>query len=388
VNFHDVTERKQAEAALRASEERYRVISELVSDYAYAYHIAPDGSAVLEWVTDAFSRITAYGREEMAVFDQWAAIVYPADRAIADQHTRRLLNGQTDVCEYRIRAKDGRILWMRLYGRPLWDAAEARVMRIYGAVQDITQIKQLEQQLSQAHKMEAIGHLAGGIAHDFNNLLTVILGNTELLLDPTTPIEALRENAKQIQDAMKRAAALTRQLLAFSRQQVLEPRQLNINTVVNEMRQLLHRLIGEGIDLVTRLDWDVGSVHADPSQIEQVIMNLAVNARDAMPGGGTLAIQTSNVVFDDADTPTQHGVGRGRYVMLTISDTGMGMDAQTRARIFEPFFTTKAPGKGTGLGLATVHGIVAQSRGAITVESAPNQGSTFAIYLPQMDAAE
>jgi two-component system, cell cycle sensor histidine kinase and response regulator CckA len=262
------------------------------------------------------------------------------------------------------------------------------VTRIYGAVQDITQIKQLEQQLSQAQKLEAIGQLAGGIAHDFNNLLTVILGNTELLLDPDTPMEALRENAEQIHDTTKRAAALTRQLLAFSRQQVLEPRRLDINRIVHDMRQLLHRLIGEDIDLVTRLACDLGQVHADPGQIEQVIMNLAVNARDAMPDGGTLVILTSNVVLDTADTHTQRGIGHGRYVMLTINDTGMGMDAQTRARIFEPFFSTKAPGKGTGLGLATVHGIVAQSGGSITVESAPNQGSIFRIYLPQVDWAD
>jgi PAS domain S-box-containing protein len=385
VNFHDVTERKQAEAALRDSEERYRMISELVSDYAYAYHIAPDGSAVLEWVTDAFTRITEYTREEMTVFDNWAAIVYPADRSIAEQHTQRLLAGQANVCEYRIRVKDGRILWMRLYSHPLWDANEARVIRIYGAVQDITQLKQLEQQLSQAQKMEAIGQLAGGIAHDFNNLLTVILGNTELLLDPETPIDMLRENAEQIHDTTKRAAALTRQLLAFSRQQVLEPRRLDLNSIVNDIRPLLRRLIGEDIDLVTRLGCDLGAVHADPSQIEQVLMNLAVNARDAMPDGGTLAIQTSNIVCDAADTHTQRSIGCGPYVMLTISDTGIGMDAQTRARIFEPFFTTKALGKGTGLGLATVHGVVMQSGGAISVESAPNQGTTFTIYLPQID---
>ena len=248
--------------------------------------------------------------------------------------------------------------------------AKRAVVRIYGAVQDITQIKQLEQQLSQAQKMEAIGQLAGGIAHDFNNLLTVILGNTELLLDPTTPIEALRENAEQIQDAAKRAAALTRQLLAFSRQQVLEPRLLDLNTVVNE-----HASAAAPIDWRRYRSRDAAgprcrSVHADPGQIEQVIMNLVVNARDAMPIGGTLTIQTANVVFDDADTLTARRRARPLRE-LTISDTGMGMDAQTRAQIFEPFFTTKAPGKGTGLGLATVHGIVAQSRGAITVESAP-----------------
>jgi signal transduction histidine kinase len=320
--------------------------------------------------------------------EQSAALLHPDDRPIADRRRQQLRAGQSAVNEYRVIAKDGRIIWLRQYDRPVWDAVAGRTVRGYGAVQDITQIKQLEQQLSQAQKMEAIGQLAGGIAHDFNNLLTVILGNAELLLDHDTPIEMQRENAEQIHDTAQRAAALTRQLLAFSRQQVLEPRQLNINTVVNEMRQLLHRLIGEDIELVTQLACDIELVHADPSQMEQVIMNLAVNARDAMPNGGTLTIQTANVVFDDADTHTQRGVDRGRYVMLTISDTGMGMDAQTRARIFEPFFTTKAPGKGTGLGLATVHVIVAQSGGSITMESALNQGSTFTIYLPQVDRAD
>jgi two-component system, cell cycle sensor histidine kinase and response regulator CckA len=217
--------------------------------------------------------------------------------------------------------------------------------------------------------------------------LTVILGSTELLLDPDTPTEALRENAEQVHDTAKRAATLTRQLLAFSRQQVLEPRQLNINSIVNEMRQLLHRLIGEGIELEMRLADDIGQVHADSGQMEQVIMNLAVNARDAMPNGGTLIIQTSNIVVGDADMQAQLGIGRGRYIMLAISDTGMGMDAQTRARMFEPFFTTKAPGKGTGLGLATVHGIVAQSGGTITIASVLGQGSTFTIYLRQVDRA-
>jgi signal transduction histidine kinase len=277
---------------------------------------------------------------------------------------------------------------MRLYGRPLWDAAEKRVVRVYGAVQDITQIKQLEQQLNQAHKLEAIGQLAGSIAHDFNNLLTVILGSAELLLDPTTPIQALPENAEQIYSTAKRAAALTRQLLAFSRQQVLEPRLLDVNSVVNDMRQLLRRLIGDDIELVIQLAFDLGQVQADPVQLEQVIMNLAVNARDAMPNGGRLTIQTANVAFDDSDNHKHRSVQRGRYIMLTIGDTGMGMDAATRARIFEPFFTTKAPGKGTGLGLATVHGIVTQSGGSIVVDSAPGHGSCFTIYLPQLDLAD
>ena len=388
VNFHDVTARKQAEAARRDSEERYRVISELVSDYAFAYRVDADGSTTLEWITDAFTRVTGYTMEDIWTPEQLAAIIHPEDRPIASQRRRRQLAGHTDVSEYRIIAKDGRTLWQRFYDRPVWDAAENRVVRLYGAVQDITQIKQLEQQLNQAQKMEAIGRLAGGIAHDFNNLLTVILGNAQLSLVAPTDLQALQENAGQIQHAAQRAAALTRQLLVFSRQQVLEQRLLDLNTLVENTGQLLRRLIGEDIELVMQLGRDLWPVKADPGQIEQVIMNLAVNGRDAMPTGGTLLITTTNVDIHGTEMHLHIGAACGSYVVMTIRDTGVGMDAAIREHIFEPFFTTKAPGKGTGLGLATVHGIVAQSGGHIRVDSAPGQGSTFTIYLPRVDAAE
>jgi PAS domain S-box-containing protein len=403
VNYHDITERKHANAALHDSEERYRVISELVSDYAFAYRVTPDGAAQLEWSTDAMTRITGYTLAEMRTLEQWTAIVHPADQAIADQRRQRLLANQSDVSEYRIIAKDGRILWMRLYSRPVWDATQQRVARVYGAVQDITQIKLLEQQLIQAQKMEAIGRLAGGIAHDFNNLLTVILGSAELLLigppddhgfrrdiEQLTPPDdpAFRQDAEQIRQAAKRAATLTHQLLAFSRQQVLEQRRLDLNTVVTNMGQLLSRLIGEDIDLVTQLTPDLGYVQADLGQLEQVIMNLALNARDAMPTGGTLTIETANVAFHDDYVREHIGVECGAYVMLMISDTGVGMDAATRARIFEPFYTTKAIGKGTGLGLATVHGIVTLSGGHIWVYSELGHGTIFKIYLPRVDLVE
>jgi len=389
----DITERKQAEAervhaeaALRDSEERYRVISELVSDYAFAYQLDADGAATLVWVTDAMTRITGYTAEEMRTAEDWQRTTYPEDLPIALQRRQRLHAGQSDVSAYRMIAKDGRTLWLRLYSRPVWNAVEQRVVRVYGAVQDITQLKRLEQQLAQAQKMEAIGRLAGGIAHDFNNLLTVILGNAQLLLDAANDGHTPCQDAEQIRQAAERAAALTRQLLAFSRQQLLEPRILDLNTVVTNVGQLLSRVIGEDIELITHLAPDLGQVYADPGQIEQVIMNLAVNARDAMPTGGTLTIATANVVFHDANGREHLGVESGPSILLRIGDTGVGMDAATSARIFEPFFTTKAVGKGTGLGLATVHGIVTQSGGQIGVDSQPGLGTTFKIYLPRVDA--
>ncbi len=244
--------------------------------------------------------------------------------------------------------------------------------------------KQLEEELRQSQKMEAIGELAGGIAHDFNNLLTVIMGYTQLLLSLVGPNEPLRNEIEEIRKAGARAAALTRQILAFSRRQVLAPKVLDLNEVVTGIERMLRRLIGEDIELVTVPGPSLGLVKADPGQIEQVILNLAVNARDAMPQGGCLTIQTENVEPEEPVTPQQAVVQPGSYVMLTVSDTGCGMDAATQARIFEPFFTTKAKGKGTGLGLATVYGIIKQSSGYIFVSSEPGRGATFKIYLPRV----
>jgi len=269
---------------------------------------------------------------------------------------------------------------------PLYNSGSA-VLGCVEVLRDITERKRAEEQLRQAHKMEAIGQLAGGVAHDFNNLLMAIIGYSELLLARLREGDRLRKHVQEIKKAGERAAALTRQLLAFSRRQVLVPQVLDLNSVVSNVQKMLRRMIGEDIDLLTVPAPDLGQVRADPGQVEQVIMNLAVNARDAMPEGGNLTLETTNVALDESYTRNHIDVLPGRYVMLAVRDTGSGMDAETLSHIFEPFFTTKEEGKGTGLGLATVYGIAKQSGGHIEVSSEPGQGTTFRVYLPRIEAA-
>jgi signal transduction histidine kinase/CheY-like chemotaxis protein len=287
---------------------------------------------------------------------------------------------------YRTRRADGSVRWISASGRTFYDAA-GRPLRAAGIAQDITKRIRLEEQYRQSQKMEAIGLLAGGIAHDFNNLLTAIEGYSTLMAEAMRTDDPLQAHLAEVRRAAERATALTRQLLAFSRRQILEPRVLGLRDSVTSMGPMLQRLIGENVDIVVRERGEPGHVKADPGQIEQVILNLAINARDAMPRGGTLTFEISDARLTNADARSGATVVPGRYTLLTVSDSGHGMDAETQARVFEPFFTTKQKGKGTGLGLSTVYGIVKQSGGYIWIDSAPGTGTRFSIYLPRVEEA-
>ena len=312
--------------------------------------------------------------------------IVPEDRLDEHQTLFRtaLEKGETVAgMETRRVRKDGSLVDVAIWSAPIRDASGQVRTRI-DLYADVTERRHLEEQLRQVQKMDAVGRLAGGVAHDFNNLLTAIKGFGQLLLDDLEPADPLHGYAEQIQQAADRAASLTRQLLTFSRRQVLEPKVLDLNTVVANMNQLLGRLVGANIELRMVPDPLLGQVRVDPGQVEQMLMNLVVNARDAMPQGGRLSIETRNVRVDADDSRLHRGVAPGSYAMIVVSDTGCGMDRQTQGRIFEPFFTTKEQGKGTGLGLSTVYGIVKQSGGYIWVYSEPGHGSVFKIYLPRI----
>ena len=280
------------------------------------------------------------------------------------------------------RRKDGTIIPVSMDVCPI-EVREDEIVGVSKIAHDITKMKQLEEQFRQAQKMEAVGQLAGGVAHDFNNLLTVISGYSELLISVVPADDPSWEFLMEINKAGERAASLTRQLLAFSRKQVLEPKVLDLNAIVLDSERLLKRLVGEDVDLVT-VRSPLGRVKADPGHLEQVLMNLVINARDAMPQGGKLTIETANTVLDSTYCRSHAGVEPGPYIMLAVSDTGCGMDERTKARIFEPFFTTKEPGKGTGLGLAMIHGFIKQSGGHVCVYSELGLGTSFKLYLPEV----
>ena len=295
-------------------------------------------------------------------------------------------NGNTDALTFRFRHRDGS--YRILEGMGLNLLSDADVAGIVFNSRDVTERKGLEQQFLQAQKVQAIGQLAAGVAHDFNNILTAILGYSDMVLKGMEPAHPSYGHVTGVKQAAVRAAALTRQLLAFGRKQMLQPVVLNLNTSISEMEKMLRRLLGTDIDLISNPGADLGRVKADASQIEQVILNLAVNARDAMPKGGRLTIETANVTLDEKYARFRNEVSPGRYVMLAVSDNGSGMSKEVMGRLFEPFFTTKELGKGTGLGLATCHGIVKQSGGHIAVYSEMGEGTTFKVYLPRVDDAD
>jgi two-component system cell cycle sensor histidine kinase/response regulator CckA len=372
---------KASEGALRQSEGRYR---SLIKNAVYGiYHSTIDGRFIE--VNPALAAMLGYQSEaELTEVQVESLYVDPSERR---RFIDRLQSNRIEGVETQWKRKDGSRITLRLSGRAL-RSAEGGLEGFEMIVEDVTARRLLESQFRQAQKMEAIGRLAGGVAHDFNNLLTAMLGYSDLLLDQFAEDDPCRFDVLEIKKAAERASSLTRQLLAFSRKQVLQPKPLDLNAIVSGFDKMLRRLIGEDVELITVLGRDLGLVKADPGQVEQVIMNLAVNARDAMPGGGKLIIETDNVELDAAYARRHEPVIPGRYVMLAVSDTGCGMDDEVKSHLFEPFFSTKERGKGTGLGLATVYGIVKQSGGYVWVYSEPGRGASFKIYLPQIDAAE
>jgi two-component system cell cycle sensor histidine kinase/response regulator CckA len=392
-----IAERERTERQLRESEERLRLA--LTASEQGLYDLDVQSGEVV--VTPEYARILGYAPDEFTeTYARWAERLHPDDSADAVEAYRACVAGESPDyrVEFRQRTRSGDWKWILSTGRIVQRDAAGRPLRMLGTHTDITKRKEAEEekarlteQLLHAQKMESVGRLAGGVAHDFNNVLLVILACTELIRTRHRDDEKLSQSLHEIERAALRARDLTRQLLAVSRKQIATPRTVNLSELLAE-RRTLGRLIGEDVDLAFHLASDLWSVRIDPSQVDQILMNLVVNARDAMPTGGKLTIETTNVRIDESYCRQHVGFRAGDHVLLAVSDTGVGIEPETLAHVFEPFFTTKEIGKGTGLGLATVHGIVAQNGGVVTVQSEVGRGSTFRIYLPRMretvDAAE
>jgi PAS domain S-box-containing protein len=375
----DITDRRETEDALRASEARYRLMFDKSPLSKWLYDV--ETLRFLD-VNDAIVRELGYPRDELlslTLKDIRPPEVFSSD--VEQARPGDLIHGSGMG---RLVKKNGEIIQVEITRHSLTIGGRPCSLAV---ARDVTDRLRLEEQLRQAQKMEAVGRLAGGVAHDFNNVLSVILSYCDLLLDDIKPDEPMRGDIEEMRRAGERASGLTRQLLMFSRRQVIAPKVLDLNEVLTNMDKLLQRIVGADVDLVSLPARALGRIRADPSSLEQVIMNLVVNARDAMPRGGKITMETANVVLDEAYAEAHLGVKPGPHVMLAVTDTGTGIDKATFPRIFEPFFTTKEPGKGTGLGLATVFGVVQQSGGSVWVYSEPGEGTTFKVYLPRVDDA-
>ncbi|HYA94654.1 MAG TPA: response regulator [Terriglobales bacterium] len=371
---------KQMREERKRTEERLQLFGRILDSSTEAIAIlTPDG--YFSEQNAAHQRLTEYSIEELRGHTPALVVGDPLFR----EHWQELVSAAGMDREARIRTKSGCEKDVEISAFPILGDA-GQVLRIVAIVRDISERRRLQIQLQQAAKMEAVGRLAGGVAHDFNNLLNVIIGYSELMMERRDSTEFLERGIREIRKAADRAAGLTRQLLAFSRQQVLELKVLDLHEVIAEMEDLLLRMLGEDVEFVFLPAKELGRVRADPGQIGQVLMNLAANSKDAMPQGGRFIVETANVLIDESFSTQHANMPPGSYVVLSISDTGCGMSGETRAHIFEPFFTTKEKGKGTGLGLATVYGIVKQSGGYIWVYSEPDLGATFKLYLPRVDA--
>jgi two-component system, cell cycle sensor histidine kinase and response regulator CckA len=379
VILRDITERRRTEQALKAGEERFRQLAETIRE---VFWLTDPGKGEMVYISPAYEAI--WGRTCQSLYDSpraWLEAIHPEDRERVLQAALTQQAAGTYHVEYRIVRPDGSVRWIQDKAFPVL-GPDGQVSRIAGLAEDITDRRALEEQFRQTQRMESIGQLAGGVAHDFNNLLTVITASADMLGMELPSGDSTQELVQEIQHASQRAASLTRQLLAFSRQEVIEPKIVDLSAVVGDTEKMLRRLIGEDVLLTTNLCPSRCPVRIDAGQWGQVLLNLAVNARDAMPRGGRLTIDTTCVELDDVFQRTHPTAAPGRYAKLAIADTGCGMTPEIQSRMFEPFFTTKGRGKGTGLGLAVVYGIVQQSGGMIDVSSEPGTGTVFTIYLP------